>query len=143
MRSEKLVHEQKKEFLDFLTIDEALEKEMAWESIMPFFAARSFERGEISKPAEEFPSLEARESDFTTENQLKKKLFWIFMEYFFLSSKVPLKDIVEGLERNIILRTLYKVNGNQKKAAHLLNVKYSTLNEKVKRYKIRFHINPF
>ena len=58
------------------------------------------------------------------------------MEYFFLNCSIPLKEMMDSVERNVIMRTLYKVNGNQKKAAKVLGVKYTTLNEKIKRYNI-------
>jgi len=68
---------------------------------------------------------------------LKRRLFWFFVEYFFNSSNVPLKRFMEIMERNIILRALDKADGDQKKAAEILGVKYTTLNEKIKRYQIR------
>jgi transcriptional regulator with GAF, ATPase, and Fis domain len=41
------------------------------------------------------------------------------------------------VERSIIIRTLAIVDGCQKDAAKVLGLKYTTLNEKVKKYKIR------
>jgi len=58
------------------------------------------------------------------------------MEYFFLNCGIPLKEMMDGLERNLILSALNKVNGNQKKAAKVLGVKYTTLNEKIKKCNI-------
>ena len=71
------------------------------------------------------------------KHRLKGKLFWLFMEYFFESSNIPLKNFMGKIEKNIILRTLYRVNGEQKKAAEILGLKYTTLNEKIKKYRIR------
>lgn len=77
------------------------------------------------------------ENEHAKKNRLKKRLFWLFMEYFFESSNIPLKNFMGKIEKNIILRTLYKVNGEQKKAAEMLGLKYTTLNEKIKKYCIR------
>lgn len=50
---------------------------------------------------------------------------------------VPLKAVIGELEKKVIVDILSKVNGNQKNAAKILGMKYTTLNEKVKRYQIR------
>lgn len=54
-----------------------------------------------------------------------------------LQGGASLKDLVADFERNLILSALEKTDGNQKKAAHLLRLKATTLNEKLKRLKIR------
>ncbi len=76
------------------------------------------------------------------ESRLDERLFWLFIEYFFLSSRVPLKRLMDSVERNIIIRTLSKVNGNQKRASRVLGVKHTTLNEKIKKYKIHLSKRP-
>ncbi len=50
---------------------------------------------------------------------------------------LPLKDKLVELERQIILAALEKTDWNQKKAAGLLHLNPTTLNEKLKRLKIR------
>lgn len=50
---------------------------------------------------------------------------------------VPLKAVIGELEKKVIIDVLNEVNGNQKDAARILGMKYTTLNEKVKRYQIR------
>lgn len=77
------------------------------------------------------------EDEHSKKHRLKGKLFWLFMEYFFENSNIPLKNFMGKIEKNIILRTLYRVNGEQKKAAEILGLKYTTLNEKLKKYHIR------
>lgn len=144
MRSEKLIQQHKKGVLDYLNVEAGLEKEIDKGPSFNFFPERIQQRQEIFKGFEESFSDDFQEGkERFKEYHLKDKLFWLFIEYFFLSSGVPLKELIDGLERNIILRTLHKVNGNQKKAAKILKIKYSTLNEKIKRYNIRFRINPF
>jgi len=51
--------------------------------------------------------------------------------------QIPLKDVIEELEKQIILCVLNEVEGSQKDAAEILGTKYTTLNEKLKRYGIR------
>lgn len=90
MRSEKLTHEQKKEFLEFLNIDR---EPAAGEDRKPranFFTEGFQEREEIQKRIEEplFNSTNERDELFR-EFRLKKKLFFLFIEYFFLNGRVP------------------------------------------------------
>lgn len=67
---------------------------------------------------------------------MRKELFWLFIEYYFLTSSINLKEFMSSVEKEIIQKTLNKVKGNQRKAAKILGLKYRTLNEKVKRYQI-------
>ncbi len=75
------------------------------------------------------------------EDKLKKDFFGLFIELF-CQQPLCLKDFIEDLEKRIILNTLSKVGGNQKKAAKALGMKYTTLNEKVRRYNIQFQKSP-
>lgn len=54
-----------------------------------------------------------------------------------------LKEFIDNLEKSIIINVLEKVYGHQKEAAKVLGMKYTTLNEKVKKYRIRFYKSPF
>jgi DNA-binding protein Fis len=60
----------------------------------------------------------------------------ILSDAFFLDPQNEMSRFVKGLEKKLILSVLKKVNGNQKEAAGLLGIKYTTLNEKIRRYKI-------
>jgi DNA-binding NtrC family response regulator len=144
MRSEKMIQEQKKGVLDFLNVETGLEKEIDKGLSFNFSPERVQEREEIFKRLEDsFPGDSLERKELFRENLLKDKLFWFFIEYFFLNSSTPLKELIDGLEKSIILRTLHEVNWNQKEAANILKMKCSTLNEKIKRYDIRFRKNPF
>jgi transcriptional regulator of acetoin/glycerol metabolism len=144
MRSEKMIQEQKKGVLDFLNVETGLEKEIDKGLSFNFSPERVQEREEIFKRLEDsFPGDSLERKELFRENLLKDKLFWFFIEYFFLNSNTPLKELIDGLEKSIILRTLHEVNWNQKEAANILKMKCSTLNEKIKRYDIRFRKNPF
>ena len=54
-----------------------------------------------------------------------------------LEDGATLKDLVLGFEKNLIVTALERVDWNQKKAASLLRVNPSTLNEKLKRLDIK------
>lgn len=68
----------------------------------------------------------------------RKELFDLFIEFFCREKPVGLKGLVDTLEKSIIVKVLNTVEGNQREAAKILGLKYTTLNEKVKRYGIRF-----
>ena len=59
-----------------------------------------------------------------------------------LKQPLDLKDLIGDIERGIIFGVLTNVHGNQKAAARLLGLKPTTLNEKVKRFGIRFRKYP-
>ncbi len=50
---------------------------------------------------------------------------------------VPLKTFMNNFEERIILTSLKLSNGNQRVAASLLGVGHTTLNEKIKKYKLK------
>jgi len=52
------------------------------------------------------------------------------------SEGIYLKDAVTDFEKSLIINSLITAKGVQKKAAKLLNLKPTTLNEKIKRYNI-------
>jgi DNA-binding NtrC family response regulator len=70
------------------------------------------------------------------------KSFKLFINYFSSTQKVPLKELMNMVERAILIRTLSQVNGNLKSAAKSLGLKYTTLHEKIKKYNIRFQKEP-
>jgi len=66
----------------------------------------------------------------------------IFIEDFYQGRKKPLKDFLNDIELRLILYSLNEANGNQREAAKILGIKPTTLNEKLKRYNIKFHKTP-
>lgn len=74
----------------------------------------------------------------TKQRVFKKQVFELFVDYFCIDQKIPLSEIIRNVEKTIILRTLDRSQGNQREAARFLGIKYTTLNEKVKRYHIHF-----
>jgi len=70
--------------------------------------------------------------------KFRLNLLRLFIEYFCLKQRIPLKNLISSVERTIIVRVLSHFNGNQKSAAEFLGIKRTTLNEKIKRYNIRF-----
>jgi len=76
------------------------------------------------------------------KRKFRNEVFNFFVESFYLKEKVHIKEFLEDLERNIIVKTLTKFNGNQKHTAKYLGLKYTTLNKKVKKYNIHFCKHP-
>jgi DNA-binding NtrC family response regulator len=68
----------------------------------------------------------------------RNEILELFVEFVCQGRPLLIKELIESLEKRIILRTLISVAGNQKEAARALGIKYTTLYEKVKRYDIRF-----
>ena len=62
----------------------------------------------------------------------------VFIEYLFMRGRRPLREILNNIEKAILIRVLSHVNGNQQKAAKFLGLKYTTLYEKIKKYNIKF-----
>ncbi len=62
----------------------------------------------------------------------------VIAEAFFQDPQPVLKTFLDDLEKRLILAVLDRVGGNQREAARILGVKYTTLNEKVKRFGILF-----
>ena len=66
------------------------------------------------------------------------ELFDLFVEFFSKKQPLGLKGLIDELEKRIIITVLARVHGNQKEAARALGLKYTTLNEKVKKFGIHF-----
>lgn len=69
-------------------------------------------------------------------------LFDDLMEEFLHEGELPLKKFISYVEVSLIVSSLEKSKGNQREAAKILGVRYTTLNEKMKRYKIVFRKVP-
>lgn len=65
----------------------------------------------------------------------------LFIEQFCirrLNQKVSLKDLLNKIEKLVLIEVLTQFNGCQRRTSKFLRIKNTTLNEKVKRHKIRF-----
>jgi len=80
--------------------------------------------------------------DEREKGEFDMKIFKLFIKYFSSNQRVPLKELMDLVERSILIRTLSQLNGNLKNAANLLGLKYTTLHEKMKKYNIRFRKEP-
>ncbi|MGD2245782.1 MAG: helix-turn-helix domain-containing protein [Candidatus Aminicenantes bacterium] len=76
------------------------------------------------------------------ERAFKKEILSLFIDYYCVKRQVSLKEIMQDIEKTLLVRILVQFNGNQKKAAKFLKTRSTTLNEKVKRYNIRFQKKP-
>jgi DNA-binding NtrC family response regulator len=66
------------------------------------------------------------------------EVFDIFMEFLCRDRPILLKEVMDRIEKDLIIRSLRMAGGNQKQAAGILGVKYTTLHEKLKKFGIRF-----
>lgn len=81
--------------------------------------------------------------DANRKDKIEMEMYKFIVEFFCKKETLPLKEFIMTLEKCIILRTLSKFNGNQKEAAKFLGIKYTTLNEKIKKYRIDFRKSPY
>ena len=61
------------------------------------------------------------------------------IQEYFQNGELPLKKLISHVEIRLILSSLERTKGNQKEAAKILGVGYTTLHEKMKRYNIGLH----
>jgi DNA-binding NtrC family response regulator len=86
-----------------------------------------------------------KESATLNSNSKKEKIDGSFdhlMEEFLDKGELPLKKFIHYVEVSLIVSSLEESKGNQKEAAKILSIKYTTLNEKMKRYNIGFRKVP-
>lgn len=71
--------------------------------------------------------------------------FWgpVVEDYWFFLQKFPLKELMDKLERMIIMSALGKFEGNQREASKFLGLKPTTLNEKMKKHNIFLRKIPY
>ncbi len=67
-----------------------------------------------------------------------REVFDLFVDFLCREQPILLKDLMDRIEKDIIVRSLRMAGGNQKQAAGILGIKYTTLHEKLKKYGIRF-----
>lgn len=70
--------------------------------------------------------------------------FWrpVIEDYWILIQKFALKELMDKLERTIIISALSRFEGNQRKTAEFLRLKPTTLYEKIKKHNISFRKIP-
>jgi DNA-binding NtrC family response regulator len=68
---------------------------------------------------------------------LQRELLGLLIDTLCREKPINLKSTMETIEKGVILRALGASGGNQREAAQILGVKYTTLNQKVKKYRIR------
>ena len=70
-------------------------------------------------------------------DQVRRKPAFQMPEFVLPPEGLSFKDVITGVEKRLIEATLEAAHGVQKRAAELLHVKPTTLNEMIKRYDIR------
>jgi len=89
-------------------------------------------------------NMKESESDRQKREEIFIDLHDRFSENFWnLMQKFPLKELMDRLERTILISALSKFEGNQRKTAKFLSMKPTTLYEKIKKYKILFRKIPY
>jgi transcriptional regulator of acetoin/glycerol metabolism len=71
-----------------------------------------------------------------------RDVFNLFVDSLCRERPILLKELMDRIEKDIIIRSLRMADGNQKQAAGILGVKYTTLHEKLKKFGIRFRKTP-
>lgn len=76
------------------------------------------------------------------QSSLEYEIFHVFIRHARLHNGPHLKEFLGGLERTILCRLLLRFNGNQRKTAQYLGIKYTTFHAKVKKHNIQFRKRP-
>ncbi len=84
------------------------------------------------------PLVPAAQESVSKRGGFRQELMELFIDCFCRENPIYLKKLMDSFERRIIVKVLEKTRGNQKEAAQILGIKYTTLNQKVKKYGIRF-----
>ncbi len=56
----------------------------------------------------------------------------------YVKDGVNFKELIEKIERHMLIRSLSHFDGNQKKTSEFLDMKPTTMNAKCKKYRIKF-----
>jgi hypothetical protein len=70
------------------------------------------------------------------ERILDDDVFNAYMEYFCFEKRIPMKQVINHLEKAIIVWALLKNEGNLRKTARFLDIEPATLSRKMDRYTI-------
>lgn len=109
------------------------------ESLYP---TKKSEFGPLRKSVNEAQEFECVWNDFIAAWRRKRRgksqedVLMFFLDYFCVKREIPFRKLMNQVERALLVRILSELNGNQKFAAEVLGIKYTTLNEKVKRHQI-------
>jgi DNA-binding NtrC family response regulator len=79
-----------------------------------------------------------RDEDTSSTENMWETLLNIVYDRLSSTESLSLKEFMDDLERRLIIRMLFRANGNRKEAAQLLGIKYTTLHEKLKKHNIHF-----
>ncbi len=76
------------------------------------------------------------QSNLLSQNKIIEYISNLYINENLNGQGNSLNVVLSEIEQRIIKKALMVSKGNQRKAALLLNIKYTTLNEKVKRWKL-------
>jgi DNA-binding NtrC family response regulator len=69
--------------------------------------------------------------------------FDLLVEVLYGEGPIFLKEVLDGLEKRILVRSLGMAGGNRKEAAGMLGLKYTTFHEKLRKFGIRPPKSPY
>jgi len=78
------------------------------------------------------------EDDSLSKENMWETLLNVVFDRFCSTESLSLKEFMDDLERRLIVRMLFRANGNRRETAKLLGIKYTTLHEKLKKHNIHF-----
>jgi len=79
-----------------------------------------------------------KDDDSLSRENMWETLLNVVFDRFCSTESLSLKEFIDDLERRLIIRMLFRANGNRREAAKLLGIKYTTLHEKLKKHNIHF-----
>ena len=92
---------------------------------------------------EHFPTNQGRREDLEFNRLdrwvkyiLHEELYDFYIDYYCFKKMKPLPEVVDHIERTIIIWAILKCNGNRTRVAQFLNIGYSTIMRKIKKYDI-------
>jgi DNA-binding NtrC family response regulator len=93
---------------------------------------------QLFKIEEGLQTFSASDDDSPSAENMWETLLNAVFDRFSSTESLSLKEFMDDLERRLIVRMLFRANGNRREAAKLLGIKYTTLHEKLKKHNIHF-----
>lgn len=72
------------------------------------------------------------------KRQDDQEILTVLSDKLLIDKKVPFQELMDRIEKEIIIQALLKFDGNQRKTARFLGLKANTLNFKIKKHGIGF-----
>jgi DNA-binding NtrC family response regulator len=93
---------------------------------------------QLFKIEEDLKNFASNEDESLTIENMWETLLNVVFDRFCSQGSLSIKEFLDDLERRLIVRMLFRSNGNRREAAKLLGIKYTTFHEKLKKHNIHF-----